>query len=131
MISTIRERFPAGVFTRYVVLGVLSFVLALSLNSVLHEIYYLDERISTAGAIFVVFIFNYFMARKFVFSSDRGWMPQLVKFAMVSGGMRLSEFVLFFILFSIIGIHYLISYAISICIVFIVKYFAYKKIVFN
>lgn len=118
-------------FVRYIMLGATGVGLGLLLTWSFHEILGFSEPQSVALSLVLLFIFNFFMARLVVFKAADNMVRQGVRFFVVSVSMRLLEYGLFLVLFYVAGLFYLLSYILSILIVFIVKYFLYKNVVFR
>ncbi len=127
--ETIQRR--AGVFARYFGLGIGSFGLGFFLIVLLHEIIGIEEKRSVLVALAIIFFMNFYLARSFVFESRGRIETQLLKFAIISGVMRLVEYSIFVILFSFFGLYYMLAYVVSVGVSFFVKFFIYRNVVFR
>ena len=120
-------------FVRYLALGGLSFAIYLGLTAALHEIWHLDESVAFAIAVATVFVINFFLARHFVYgaagSGDVG--SQAARFLIVSLVARACEYGLFAVLHEGLGIYYLVSITLVTVISVVVKFFAYRHMVFE
>lgn len=99
--------------------------------------YFLKEEIGTpaevavAISLFTAFVFNFFTMRYFVFKSKSAAMKQLVHFGVSSGVFRLAEYIFFYIIYDVIGWHYLICLIISLGTSFVIKYLYHAHITFK
>ena len=118
--ETIQRR--AGVFARYFGLGITSFGLGVFLIALLHEVFGIEEKGSVFVTLVIIFFINFYLARSFVFESLGRIETQLLKFAVISGIMRLVEYSIFVILFSFFGLYYMVAYVASVGVVFFVKF---------
>ncbi len=122
---TIRQ---AVLFTFATAIG---FGINIGLTAFLHEILGLSPGISFAVALACAYIINFFNNRKWVFTSDAEVFPQTVRFLAVSLGFRLAEYLVFLLLYSALGLHYLAAVLISLLSFYFLKFFVYKEVVFT
>jgi putative flippase GtrA len=116
---------------RYFLLGAFGFGLGILLSWNFHENLNLSEPLSVGLSVVILFFFNFFMAREMVFKERNNLLKQAARFLVISLLMRSLEYGVFLLLFYKAEIYYLISYTTSIALIFVLKYFAYKKIVFT
>ena len=120
-----------AMLARYFLLGGIGFGLGLFLSWNFHENLNLSEPVSVALTVIILFFFNFFMARSFIFKDRDNLLKQAAKFIAISLTMRGAEYILFLILFYVFGIYYLVSYMTAIAVIYLPKYFLYKTVVFN
>ena len=116
---------------RYFLLGAFGFGLGILLSWNFHENLNLSEPLSVGLSVVILLFFNFFMAREMVFKERNNLLKQAARFLVISLLMRCLEYGVFLLLFYKAEIYYLISYTTSIALIFVLKYFAYKKIVFT
>ena len=116
---------------RYFALGAVGFGLGIFLSWNFHENLNLSEPLSVGLSVVILFFFNFFTARTIVFKERNNLLKQAVRFLVVSLSMRSLEYSVFLLLFYKAEIYYLISYTTSIALVFVLKYFVYKNVVFT
>ncbi len=109
----------------------IGFAINVGLTAFLHEILGIPPGIAFAVALACAYAVNFFNNRKWVFASDAAAVPQVVRFLSVSLGFRLAEYLVFLLLFNILGIHYLFAVLISLSSFYFLKFFVYKEIVFT
>ena len=117
-------------FVRFLVVGGSSYLLVTSLTITMHEFFGFSERISAACGLFTAFCVNFLSLRFFVFSSTSPPVTQIGKFATASLSFRLLEFTGFSIFFGL-GLHYILALTITMVMGTFLKYFFYRKFVFN
>jgi len=120
-----------AMFKRYFALGVFGYGLGILLSWNFHDNLNLSEPISVGLSVIILFFFNFFMARAMVFKEQNNLLKQAARFLIVALLMRSMEYSVFLLLFYKVDIYYLISYTISIALIFMLKYFVYKNIVFT
>ncbi|MFC1572480.1 GtrA family protein [Candidatus Eisenbacteria bacterium] len=134
--DSLREHLPTRDttwrFFRFCVLTVISFSINLGLTALLHEVFAIDERVSFAIALVVVFVVNFLMQRYYVYRAAGGSARrQLVLYLLSSLGFRGSEYLAFLLVHSVLGVHYLISVVGVLGVSFMAKFFFYGTVVFR
>jgi len=128
---TFKLKTEISTFTKYSMLGAFGFGLSIFLSWAFHEKFNLSEPVSVGLSVVVLFLFNFFMARTIVFQERNNLLKQAILFLIISLLMRFIEYGVFLLLFYVAEIFYLISYTASVALIFALKYFFYKNIVFN
>ena len=116
---------------RYFMIGVTGSGFGIFISWNLHENLNLSEPISVGISVAILYILYFFMVRTFVFKSHNKLLKQALRYLIVSFVMRTLEYSVFLLLFYTTEIYYLMSYTASIALIFIVKYFVHKHIVFK
>ena len=109
----------------------IGFAINVGLTAFLHEILGIPPGIAFAAALACAYAVNFFNNRKWVFASDAATVPQVVRFLSVSLVFRLLEYLVFLILYSTLGMHYLLAVLISLFSFYFLKFFVYKELVFT
>ena len=120
----------------YIVFGVLTTIVNIGVFAILTSLCGLEENVSNIIAIVIAVLFAYFTNRGLVFNSSASTIKEkafeFFKFMLGRAFTMVVEFLGFFLLFNIIGIHKLISKTVITIIViilnfFISKFFAFKS----
>jgi len=115
----------------FVIASGIGFLINTGVTVFLHEVLGISPGISFAVALACAYAANFFNNRKWVFSSDAAPGPQVVRFLLVSLLFRLAEYLVFFILHYLLGIHYLAAVLIALLSFYLVKFFVYRDLVFT
>jgi putative flippase GtrA len=130
--SLTRSSGEPGVQLRYLISGGSSFAINLVVTWVMHHALGRSPEIAFATAQAVVFVANFWIARHFVFRSlSTPLRQQFTGYAATSLTFRLAEYLFFLILNSLAGIHYLAAAALSLSSSFVLKFLAYRSLVFR
>ena len=120
----------------YVVFGVLTTVVNIGISALLLNLFNVEGNFASTIGIIVSIIFAYFTNRKMVFNSKAKGIKEnfveFLKFILGRAFTLILEIVGVYLLYSVIGIQYLISKLVMTIIVvisnfFISKFFAFKK----
>lgn len=120
----------------YVVFGVLTTIVNIGISTLLLEVFKIEGNIASTIGIICSIIFAYFTNRKMVFNSQaEGFnenLKEFFKFILGRAFTMLLEIVGVYLLYSVIGINYVISKLIMTVIVivsnfFISKFYAFKN----
>ena len=120
----------------YVVFGVLTTVVNIGISALLLNLFNVEGNFASTIGIIVSIIFAYFTNRKMVFNSKAKGIKEnfveFLKFILGRAFTLILEIVGVYLLYSVIGIQYLISKLVMTTIVvisnfFISKFFAFKK----
>ena len=120
-----------GQAVRYLLMTGLSALVTLGIPALLHEVFDVGEELSVAISLVIAFCVNFLTTRLYVFTSDGRVGPQLVRFALVSAGFRLGEYIAFLILHTWLGLMYLVALALVLIVSIVLKFFAYRQFVFD
>jgi putative flippase GtrA len=117
---------------RFAALGVAGFVLNLVITVSLHERLGVPEEFAFAVALAVVFVFSFLTSRYLIFADAAQGDPkkQLLKFAIFSAGFRVSEYLGFLVLHTLLRLPYLPSIVAVLGVSFLTKFFTYSTVVF-
>ena len=117
---------------RFAALGVAGFVLNLVITVSLHEWLGAPEELAFAVALAVVFGFSFLTSRHLIFADAAHGDPkkQLLKFAIFSAGFRVSEYIGFLVLHTLLHLPYLPSIVAVLSVSFLTKFFTYSTVVF-
>jgi putative flippase GtrA len=125
----VRDTLAQG--TRFLGLGLISYPLGLLITAAVHEWIGLTAELATAIALGCLVVFNFAVSRRFVFRAQGRAAAQLVKFGTASLLMRGMEYMLFVLMLSYGGVHYLVSLAVAMAISATAKFLVYRNFVFN
>ena len=113
---------------RFISNAFMSLALNYAVTITLHEGMNVKEQHSYAFALVVVFFFNFFMCRHFVYKASGGCVKkQMTGYLFSSIFFRLVEFMLFGVMNGYFGIWYVYSIFIVQSASFVVKFFWYNK----
>ena len=117
---------------RFAALGAAGLVLNVVITVSLHEGLGVPEEIAFAVALAVVFVFSFLTSRYLIFSDAAHGDPkkQLLKFAIFSAGFRVSEYLGFLVLHTLLRLPYLPSIIAVLGVSFLTKFFTYSTLVF-
>jgi putative flippase GtrA len=117
---------------RFAALGAAGFVLNLVVTVSLHEWLGAPEELAFAVALAVVFVFSFLTSRHLIFAGavDGDPKKQLLKFAVFSAGFRVSEYLGFLVLHTLLRLPYLPSIVAVLGVSFLTKFFTYSTVVF-
>jgi len=117
---------------RFAALGAAGFVLNVAITISLHERLGAPEELAFAVALAVVFGFSFVTSRYLIFAgaADGESGKQLLKFAIFSAGFRLSEYLGFLVLHTLLRLPYLLSIVAVLSVSFLTKFFTYSTVVF-
>jgi putative flippase GtrA len=112
--------------------GAAGFGLNIAITVSMHEWLGASEELAFAIALTAVFAFSFVTGRYLIFSGAAGGNPrkQLVRFALFSGGFRVSEYLGFLVLHSLLGLPYLLAIVAVLGVSFLTKFFTYSTVVF-
>lgn len=122
---------PYGEVNRFTQLALVSAGVTLGLPVPLHEWLGLEERVAVALALATAFAVNFIVARSYVFRASGAFGPQLLRFALASAGFRVAEYLAFLLLFSVLGVFYVLALGLVLVISFGVKFAFYRTYVFT
>ena len=120
----------------YIIFGILTTIVNIVVSTVLYKLLKVEGNISSTVGIIIAIIFAYVTNRKIVFDSNAVGFDEIfkefIKFVIGRAFTMILEIVGVYILFSVIGIEYIISKLLMTIIVIIVnffisKFFAFKK----
>jgi putative flippase GtrA len=120
-----------GRLARYCIIGLLGSGFGVFISWNLHEIYNFSELTSVGISVVILYFLYFFSVRSFVFKTRHNLLNQAFRYLIVSFVMRSMEYSLFLLFFYMSELYYLVSYSISIALIFIVKYFVHKHLVFD
>ena len=122
---------PLAQLSRYTQLAVVSAGINLILPVVLHETGAMSAAAAVAVSLACAFLFNFTVARIYVFRASGKVAPQMLRFALTSGAARVAEYVAFRLLHSVLGWHYLVAITLVLAISFGLKFGFYRRYVFT
>ena len=100
----------AASLVRFGMLTVWSFVASLGVTALLHEVLRCPAELAFAVALVTVFVTNFLACRYFVFPSAEGdARRQLGLFTLFSALFRGAEYLLFLLVHTLIGVHYIVA----------------------
>lgn len=119
---------------RYTTLSILSGALNVAITAACHHLIGLSEEASHAIALAVVFSMNFAAMRQWVYADTRHRHDagaQLLRCALVSAGVRMTEWLAFVGLHTGLGMHYLVAIAAIMGGSFAMKFLLYDRLVFG
>lgn len=115
---------------RYVATSSLSFVVNFGAAAATHELAGLPPEAAGAIGLTLSFLVNFVTLRLFVFASRGAVGGEMARFALTSAAFRLGEYGVFLVLHTGLGIYYLLALFVTAAAATIVKYVAYRALVF-
>lgn len=112
----------------------ISFVLTIGLTALQHELLGLGEAWAYGNTLVLMFFWNYFFLRMWVFPASRyshSMGTQLARSLLVSIGTRGGEWLAFVIARSVTDLHYLILVGIIAIVSFLLKFVVLDKLIFS
>lgn len=118
-------------FSRYLMVAAVSACVTMGVPFVLHEGLDIAEEIAVAVAFSAAFAINFWMARRLVFRSAASVSGEAVRFLVATAGFRVSEYVVFLLLHTVLGIHYLVALFGILAVFTVLKYVTHRYLVFG
>lgn len=109
----------------------LSFLITMGLPILLVERASIAPEYAAAAGLITAFLVNFVTLRKFVYQSGGDWRVQGVRFLVFSAIFRGSEYLIFLILYRLLGVPYVLALGVVLAASFIVKYITYDRLLFN
>lgn len=91
---------------RYLLMTGVSAIFTLGVPILLHEGLFIEEEKAVAIALSTAFIINFLTTRYYVFKAGSGVNGQAVRYAVTSVAFRVSEYLAFLVLHSLLNIYY-------------------------
>jgi putative flippase GtrA len=112
---------------RYILGSAISFFINISLTVFLHEYLGLKEEVAFACGLTAVLIINFFIFRFFIFDSNSAPLTeQFIHYSSLAVSFRLSEYLLFLLCHTYIGLDYKLVTIVTLAISAVAKFFAYR-----
>jgi putative flippase GtrA len=121
----------AGEAARFVGYGLISYVLGIALSAFFREIVGLREEVSVALTLVILFVTNFWLARRFVFRATGHKGKQFALFVTTSVAMRGVEYTTFLALLRIFDVYYLLALTLAMGISGAAKFVLYRTVVFR
>jgi putative flippase GtrA len=118
---------------RFGALGGVTLAMNVALTAFLHEVVRLSEEFAFALSLVTVFSISFVACRHGVFENARAGDPrsQAFFYLMSSLGFRGTEYIMFLLLHSFLGIYYIVALPTILIISFFAKFLYYRRIVFG
>jgi putative flippase GtrA len=117
---------------RYLLAGGLSFASGLIVLIVLVEFIALSPALAAAISFAAVFVLNFILARYFIFpGGTTGVAGQFMRYGVINVAMRSGEYLLFLLIIDIFALNYVLCMVLSLALSNVIKFFAYRAIVFG
>jgi putative flippase GtrA len=123
----LRERPWVRQALRFLLLTCASATISLGLPVILHEWLGVPPELGVAAGFLTAFIVNLTMLRRVVFSSDRSLSHDFVLFSLSTLSFRGAEYVAFLLLYSLVGINYVVALVLVLCISSAAKFLWYRS----
>jgi putative flippase GtrA len=120
-----------GEAARFVGYGLISYALGIALSAFFREIIGLREEVSVALTLGILFVTNFWLARRFVFRASGHKGKQFALFVTTSVVMRGVEYMVFLALLRIFDVYYLLALTLAMGISGAVKFLLYRTVVFR
>jgi putative flippase GtrA len=126
------ESKTVGRMARFGAMGALGFGLNVAVTVALHEWLRAPEELAFGVALAVVFVFSFLTSRYLIFAGASYGDPkkQLLKFALSNAGFRITEYVGFLVLHTLLRLPYLLAIVAVLGVSFLTKFFTYSSVVF-
>jgi putative flippase GtrA len=121
----------AGEAGRFVGYGLISYAFGVGLSALLREVIGLHEEVAVGLTLVVLFVLNFWLARRFVFRATGHKGKQFVRFVSTSLAMRGAEYVVFLTLLRVLHHHYLLALTIAMGFSGLAKFLLYRTVVFG
>jgi putative flippase GtrA len=121
----------AGEAGRFVGYGLVSYALGIGLSALFREVIGLHEEVSVGLTLVILFLVNFWVARRFVFRSSGHKAKQFVRFVSTSLAMRGAEYVMFLTLLRVLHHHYLLALTLAMGFSGFAKFLLYRTVVFG
>lgn len=132
--TTRRQRGLLARVNRFAALSAISFATNIATIWALVQLGGASEELAVGLSLAVIFVFNFAMMRAWVYegrSFRMGAGRQLVACAITSACFRVGEWTAFALLFRLLGLHYLATFALVAVASFVVKFGVYDRLVFH
>lgn len=116
---------------RYGIATLISAAVSVGLPILLHEVLGLGPQVSVAIGFVTIFVVNFVNVKYFVFRKHDGSWRQLRRFVLATGGFRLLEYCAFSLLFSLFGLHYVLSLCVVLAASLALKFLVYQHFIFK
>jgi putative flippase GtrA len=116
---------------RFLLMTLLSACLTLALPILFHEVFGVGKEVAVALALAIAFFVNFFTVRIVVFRSAGSPTSEFIRYALTNAAFRISEFLAFFVLHTLLGIYYILVLVFVLGTSFIAKFVFYRFFVFN
>lgn len=119
-------------FVRFCVVTLLSLTVSFGGTIALHEYAGWPEEFAYAVALATAFLMNFLFLRGYIFPS-RDVEPgrQFLVYALSAAGFRASEYALFLLVHTLLGVHYILTMIAIQGATFVIKFFFYGGVVFR
>ncbi len=119
-------------FVRWTAFSGFSFLMIVSLTSLLHEVFHVGERLAFLSPLVILYFTNFFVCRYFVYqSTDQSIPRQFLAYSLSSVGFRIVEYLTYWVLLDGLGVWYIAAMLIVMPTSFVVKFLFFKVIVFR
>jgi putative flippase GtrA len=116
---------------RYIGIGLIAYALGLGLAALFRERLEFSAELSIALTLVTLLVANFWLSRRLVFRAEGNTVRQFVAFVATSLGMRMGEYVLFYMLLKLLHLHYLIAFTIALMMSNGLKFCLYRSLVFR
>jgi putative flippase GtrA len=120
-----------GDATRFVGFGVMSYGLGIAISAFLTEIVRLSAEAAVAVSLAILIVVNFWLSRRFVFRATGEVRSQFSRFLSTTVVMRGVEYLLFLLLYRVVGLHYLLALTVGMGLSTCIKFFLYRGLVFG
>jgi putative flippase GtrA len=119
--------------TRYGIIGLVALFFDYSVLVILTEYAHINHLLSATAGFFVGLLVNYGLATRYVFKKGKlnNKKLEFIIYSVIGGGGLLFTIGLIWLLTDFLSIHYTISKAVAVGIVFLWNFYARKYILFN
>lgn len=118
-------------FVRFLAASCLSASITLGLPIVLHELFGLVEEIAVAIPLALATLVNFITLRRLVFRSIGHLPAEAVRFVIMTLCFRITEYICFLLLHSLLGLHYVLALAIILPTAMASKFLTLRGLVFR
>ncbi len=97
----------------------------------LHEVWGVGPQKAFAIVLVLVYVVNFTLVRFWVFTSRQNIYKQMMSYVMVSLCFRCSEYLVFTLLYTVLGLYYMLAVFISLFSLYCIKFIVYRFFVFK
>lgn len=116
---------------RYLLMTGVSAVFTLGMPVLLHEVFSVEVETSVAIALSVAFVINFLTTRYYVFEAKSGAKGQAVRYVFTSIAFRVSEYLAFLVLHTLLHVYYTVALIIIMFTSLIFKFIVNRIYVFR
>lgn len=120
-----------GSAIRYVIATFASIAVSLGLPMLLVEVLAVNAEIAVAVGLVCTAVLNFLTLKYYVYRNIGAWARQAIRFIMTSALFRVTEYLVFLLLHTFLGLNYMLALGTVLGASFLSKFFVYRVLVFD